>query len=367
MDISFLKLTTARLFNKFVVTSGHRNRTEEAKSFRENQEKEGAFEYRNRGIRKVPVKQIVGSVGRYHDFDGRFRLKQHVPADRLEMIKKVIREGRSLPPVDLYQIKDEYYVMDGNHRIAVAKEFGFQEIDAHVVEFIPSESTLENLLYRERAAFNDRTGLPYGIELTETGQYSYLIKQISEHQHFLEKEINQPITFEKAAADWYETIYSPLAAIIKKGRLIESFPGRTVADLFAYISYQHWDKGRTRAYGIGINELVPKDMEDFRKKMADLKESEYPEMQRGITAFVLMNVKANKEYRIVEKLFSLEEVREIHSIHGDIDIIAKIALKRDLLSPDSEIIAKFVHDKIRLIPGIISTRTLIPGFSKIKP
>jgi len=282
------------------------------------------------------------------------------------MIKKAFRGGKSLPPVDLYQIKNEYYVMDGNHRIAVAKEFGFQEIDAHVVEFIPSKSTLENLLYRERAEFNDRTGLPYDIELTETGQYSYLIKQISEHQHFLEKEINQPITFEKAAADWYETIYNPLAAIIKKGRLIESFPGRTIADFFAYISYQHWDKGRTRAYGIGINELVPKDMEDFRKKMADLKESEYPEMQRGITAFVFMNVKASKDLRIVEKLFAFEEVREIHSVHGDIDIIAKIQLKRDLLTPDSEIISYFVQEKIRRVPGIISTQTLIPGFSKIK-
>ena len=117
---------------------------------------------------------------------------------------------------------------------------------------------------------------------------------------------------------------------------------------------------------MGINELVPENMEDFRKKMAKLKTSEYPEMQRGITAFVLINVKASKDLRIVEKLFAFEEVQEIHSVHGDVDIIAKIVLKRDLLYPDSEIISQFIQEKIRRIPGIISTQTLIPGFSKIK-
>ena len=43
-----------------------------------------------------------------------------------------MRLGRPLKPVELSQIKDEYYVLDGNHRIAAAKEFGHDEILAHI-------------------------------------------------------------------------------------------------------------------------------------------------------------------------------------------------------------------------------------------
>jgi hypothetical protein len=59
-------------------------------------------------------------------------------------------------------------------------------------------------------------------------------------------------------------------------------------------------------------------------------------------------------------------VKEIHSVHGEVDIIAKIVLERDLLSSDAEIIGQFVHNQVRQIPGVISTETLIPGLSRIK-
>jgi ribosome biogenesis GTPase A len=63
---------------------------------------------------------------------------------------------------------------------------------------------------------------------------------------------------------------------------------------------------------------------------------------------------------------SIEEIREVHSVHGNIDIIAKVVLTRDLLSSDAEVISRFVQQRIRLIPGILSTQTLIPGTSKVK-
>jgi DNA-binding Lrp family transcriptional regulator len=119
-------------------------------------------------------------------------------------------------------------------------------------------------------------------------------------------------------------------------------------------------------YGIGISKRVPKNMQEFRRKMANLNETEYPEMLREITAFVLMNVSAKKEIRIVDKLFSLAEVKEVHSVHGSVDVIAKIVLSRDLISSDAETIGDFVHNKIRKIAGVVSTQTLIPGYSKQK-
>jgi hypothetical protein len=337
------------------------------KSFKEVQEQEAAFDTRDRGTRMVSLDRIVGSVGRYHDFDERFRMRSHLPAERLEKIRSKMRAGKAMPPVKLYQIKNEYYALDGNHRIAAANELGYGEIKARIIEFIPSKGSKENLLYREKSQFDDRTQLPYDIELTDFGQYEYLIEQISKHRDYLEKTDTAPVSFQKAAKDWYETIYEPLIAIIKNGRLIRHFPGRTLADLYTFISVHLWArKDRGLRYGIGISELVPKNMEDFRKKMAKLKETEYPEMLREITAFVLINASAKKDVRLVDKLINLDEVKEVHSVHGSVDIIAKIVLRRDLVSSDAETIGDFIHNKIRQLSGVVSTQTLIPGYSKMK-
>lgn len=342
-------------------------RTDEAKSFRENQACERAFDHIDRGTCSVPLDQIVGSVGRYHDFDSQFKLKSHVPPDRLISVKQAMRDGKSLPPVKLYKIKDEYYVLDGNHRIAAAKAFGRCEIMADIVEFIPSSDTLENIIYREKSDFLEQTGLGHAPDISEVGQYPYLLEQVETHRAHLAAGEKPGVTLGEAADDWYRTIYRPMIRIIDKANLLASFPGRTLDDLYAYISFHQWEKGRRRTYGIGIDKLIPKDMEAFREKMAPMNEAEYPEMLRSITAFIMMNVDAKRELKVVDKLFALPEVKEVHSIHGSIDILVKVVLTRDLLSSDAEVIGQFVHAKVRQINGILSTQTLIPGTSKIKP
>ncbi len=337
----------------------------EVKCFSEYQQEEAAFDAIERGMQSVPLDRIVGSVGRYHDFDGQFRIKQHVPRERFIRIKKAMLNGTPMPPVKLYQIKDEYYALDGNHRIAAAKELGHSEINACIVEFIPSKKSLDNILYQERAAFNKKFQLPYSIELTELGQYAYLEKQITLHKAFLEKKSNNEISLKDAAEDWYRTIYTPLVSIIKHGHLNYSFSKRTLSDLYVYISHHQWEEGKQRKYGIGIDELIPKDMEEFRNKM-EKRKFNYPEMKRKITAFVLLTTTAKDEFKIMENLFSIDEIKEIHGVNGDFDMIVKIEIERDLLSSDAEMISLFVHDKIRLMNGVKSTRTLIPSFSKTK-
>jgi DNA-binding Lrp family transcriptional regulator len=366
MGITFWKSKRTQKTNNRAGVNRQEDSMPEIKSFKDQQQKEAAFDHRDRGIRSVPLNRIVGSVGRYKDFDNRFRFKQNLPQERLQWIKEAMRKGRTLGPVKLFEIKDEFYVLDGNHRIAAAKELGHDEILAHIEEFIPSKNTLQNILFRERAEFADRTRLPAEINLTEINQYAYLLEQISEHQQYLQEEGEDEVTFESAALDWFKTIYRPLCTIIKRGRLVDSFPERTIDDLFAYITFHQWKEGRKRHYGIGIDKLVPKNMEEFRKKMGDLKDAQYPEMKQGINVFILMNVQARKETKLIDKLFELEEVKEVHSVHGDVDIVVKVVLTRNLLSSDAEIISQFVHERVRQLPGVISTKTLIPGISKIK-
>ncbi len=335
-------------------------------SFSSRQEKEEAYEAIERGTLMVPLEKIVGSVGRYHDFDSQFRTHTARVDERQKNIIIAMREGKKLPPISLYQIKNDYYILDGHHRFRAAKELGRSHILSRILELLPSKNTLENKLYIEKIGFRDKGGLTECIELTELGHTKHLEWQINEHREALTRERQQEVSYEQAAADWYTTIYRPLAKIIATSDLVRSFPGRSVDDLYLYISVHQWEKGKKRKYGIGIDKLIPTDMEAFRAKMAEHKEQEYPEMKREITVFILFNIEGKYEQRIFDKLLALDEVREVHTVHGSIDMIAKVTLTRDLLTSDAELLSQFIQSTIRQWKGVVSTQTLMPGMSRIK-
>jgi uncharacterized ParB-like nuclease family protein len=335
-------------------------------SFNDRQEQEEAYEAIERGTLLVPLDQIVGSVGRYHDFDRQFRATHSPKGDeRLQGIIEAMRAGKMMPPISLYQIKEEYFILDGHHRFQAARELGFHEIRSRIVELLPSRDTLENRLYVEKIHFRDQASLPRALDLTEPGQTGHLSWQIEQHRQFLSRQMDQEVSFTASAADWYDNIYRPLATLIDNSGLVRSFPGRTVDDLYLYISLHQWEIGKKRKYGIGIDKLIPTDMEVFREKMAKHQNQGYPEMKREITVFILLNVEGKYEQPIFDKLLALNEVREVHTVHGAIDMIAKITLMRDLLSSDAELLSQFVQT-IRLWKGVVSTQTLIPGMSRIK-
>jgi len=336
------------------------------RQFENVRQDEKAFTSIDRGTSQVPLDKITGSVGRYHDFDAQFKPKSIGSSERLASITKAMKKGRALPPISLYQIKDDYYILDGHHRFTAAKNLGLTHIKACILELLPSKETLENRLYIERTEFRDRFDLTYPLELTELGQFHHIVHQIEAHQNWLEQNQKQAVSQSHAAADWYKTIYLPLKALIEKSGLVKSFKKRTVDDLYLYISVHQWQSGKKRRYGIGIDKLIPRNMEEFRQKMAEYSEQKYPEMRREIMAFILINVEGRHEDKILDKLMAIDEVREVHSVNGAIDIIIRVRLMRDLLSSDAELISQFMQTTIRQWNGIISTQTLLPGVSRIK-
>lgn len=339
----------------------------DAKSFIEKQKDEAAVDRKDLGLQEVPVHFIVGSVGRYNDFDGQFRLKTNRKSARYTRIKEAYRLGKKLPPPQLYKIKDEYFVLDGNHRVAAAKTLGHTNIVAHIVEYLPSKDTLANILYRERTQFHLISGLPDVIEVTEVGQYEYILNQIRDNQRALSQITGTDMSSEEAAEDWYNFIYIPFINILNQHKILDAFPKRTQADLYVYVSYHQWHKNRTdRTYNAELVGLLSSSMEKFRVKVMEQSEHPFPEMRRVTTAFVMISVKPKLENQIIEKLYAFTEVQEIHNVPADFDIIAKIVLERDLLSSDSEIVGKFIQEQVRRLPGITWTQTIIPLSSKVK-
>ena len=82
----------------------------------------------------VPIACIIGSVEPTLSFDRRFRPTSQLPRTRFERIATEVRSGRGMEPVDLYQDGDEYYVLDGHHRIAVARALGERAVWATVTQ-----------------------------------------------------------------------------------------------------------------------------------------------------------------------------------------------------------------------------------------
>ncbi len=86
------------------------------------------------GVRMVPINHIIGSLGRCHEFDRAFYPRKVEQPGRWLRIAMAYYQDVCLPPVDLYKVGDTYFVVDGNHRISVARTHGQLFIDAHVTE-----------------------------------------------------------------------------------------------------------------------------------------------------------------------------------------------------------------------------------------
>ena len=88
-----------------------------------------------RGTRTVPVSQIGGSVGRCSEFDGDFMPAKASVEERWKRIDRAFHRGEELPPVSLYKVGGFYFVLDGHHRVSVARYHGVEWVDAEVTEF----------------------------------------------------------------------------------------------------------------------------------------------------------------------------------------------------------------------------------------
>jgi hypothetical protein len=87
------------------------------------------------GEQFIPVARIVGSVdGAAQLFDRNFRPVSDRARARLGSVLVAMRQGKPLPPIDVWAWRGDYYVLDGHHRVAAARTLGWDYISAQVVE-----------------------------------------------------------------------------------------------------------------------------------------------------------------------------------------------------------------------------------------
>ena len=203
----------------------------------------------DKGIQMIPVDAIIGSVGRYSDFTRTFLPRRRQDERRWARVKAASLDplGEGWPPIEVYKVSDVYFVLDGNHRVSIARQEGWKTIQAHVIEIrtdIPLAANIqpdELIVKAEYASFLAQTGFnrrqdPVDLRLTIPGGYQKLLDEIWTLRCQLEENDQKTCTVQDAAESWYLNIYIPFAEGVRERGMMRWFPERTIADLYVWMS-----------------------------------------------------------------------------------------------------------------------------------
>lgn len=204
-----------------------------------------------RGVYSIPLSAIVGSVGRYHDFSRSFLPLSNNEEERQRWarVKASIDDpiGPGWPPIEVYKVGEVYFVLDGNHRVSVARQEGFSQIEAHVIEVktdIPLTADIQPddlIIKAEYAKFLEQTGIKElrpeaDLSLTVPGQYQKLLEHIDVHRYFMGLDLQRDISYQEAIAHWYDEVYLSIVLPLRERGLLRWFPNRTETDLYLWVS-----------------------------------------------------------------------------------------------------------------------------------
>ena len=78
-----------------------------------------------RGPEAVELEHIRGSVGRSSDFTSAFLPRGNHLRQRWQRVKELVFT-KGMFPIDVYQVGDAYFVIDGNHRVSIARQEGMK-------------------------------------------------------------------------------------------------------------------------------------------------------------------------------------------------------------------------------------------------
>jgi hypothetical protein len=198
------------------------------------------------GRQKIPLEAIAGSAERCTDYTRGFLPLKDSDQERWVGVQKALGGWRSLPPISVFRVDDVYFVIDGHHRVSVAREQGQTSIEAQVLEIrsrvslSPDVQPDDLLLKAETAAFLKHTHLDEtrpqaDWSVTGLGQASALEAQIEAHRRSTAHTQRREVSTEEAASHWYDTVYLPVIRSIRQHGMAARFPGHTEANLYLRI------------------------------------------------------------------------------------------------------------------------------------
>jgi hypothetical protein len=120
----------------------------------------------------------------------------------------------------VYQLGDAYFVIDGHHRVALARERGMEMIDAEVTELrarwhLPADADIVELIHAEQERiFMDESGLAAAhpdvrIRFSRPVGYVQLLETVQIQGYHLMLQAQRILAREEIVSDWYTHVFLP--------------------------------------------------------------------------------------------------------------------------------------------------------------
>lgn len=206
------------------------------------------------GMREIPVAAIVGSVDRTVDFDRFFRTRRRDLRSRLDALREAFRD-RPMPPITVYEADGLYFVVDGHHRVALARQAGAEVMDAEVTQIQtshrlhPGVDALELVHTEQHRRFKEATRLPEAapdavIEFSRPIGYAELLQVIQAHAFELSQASGKLVPVSDATRDWYASSWLPALDAIETSGLRRAYDFKTDGDRYLW-TYRKLQELRT--------------------------------------------------------------------------------------------------------------------------
>lgn len=238
-------------------------------------ERLGAQRYGSGVTKSIDLDKIVGSVNRYREFDREFLPLRWQTGERWQRVRDSLYEVDAFPPIDVYDIGGAYYVVDGHHRVSVAKRLGHKQIQATVITFRPDApvgtptDARDLILKAEYRDFLKRTHLDQlrpeqKIECTRAVGYRVLLDHIDVHRYVRGLDEGRELTYEEAVTSWYDNLYRPIVEMFREQGLLDRFHDRKEADLYVWVSRHLFFLGERQRVGRDLRRAAERLAKRYR-------------------------------------------------------------------------------------------------------
>jgi nucleotide-binding universal stress UspA family protein len=196
-----------------------------------------------RKVKDIPLDAIIGSVGRYDDFTRSYWPLSDRADQRWAKVKMAVSDMAGVPPIEVYQIGEAYFVRDGNHRVSVFREMGATRIQAYVTQLAtkvplsPDDDIEDIIIKAEYLDFLEFTQLDKirpqaNIRVSVPGAYQKIQEHIQIYQQYLSQAQKREVPLAEAVTTWYDDYYCVVIEAINRLGIRRDFPGHMDGDIY---------------------------------------------------------------------------------------------------------------------------------------
>jgi hypothetical protein len=173
-----------------------------------------------------------------------------------------------MPPIDVYRVGDLHFVRDGHHRVSVAREMGFEVIEAYVTDVITELGAdkairLTDLtLKSHQRLFYERVPLPpearAQIKLSDEWRYAALAEAVEAWGFRTIQGTGEFRSREETALAWFHDEYEPVVEMLREADLVRR---GTETEAYMRVSHLRYLILRTHSWDDEVIEAVRRELE----------------------------------------------------------------------------------------------------------